>query len=446
MNQTLEGKTNLRRSGTARVPEAVAAALWLIMGLWSWTWLGPTWVAAMRPEPDRIIDFYQDWGSARNYWSGLPIYTPHSTSIPRYLGLPSNPMPSIEYNIHPPTSVLLALPLGQLNYPDAVLVWNVISLVALWASLVLVVKVLAIPRALSLPCLALLPFCLPVLGNLQMGQITMILCLLVTAIWTLERSGRPGMAGLLLGAAAAIKLFPAYLVVFYAAQGRGRPLVTALVSFLGLTFITALVLGPDTYYDYVGIVLPWNADFRIFGYNFSIAGLWHKLFHPLNQGERIIPLWHSLAVARWGTLLSNLAITMIVVTFTHKARTRSQSDLAFATTMTAMLLVSPVTWDTSLLLLLVPITIIGCSTVNIQSGWMPMALVLIVLIVWLPQPLLTSLVTAGRTISVAPPSFLLGAASLKFYALLGTLALGLAVLHTDMTNIRPGATSGATTA
>ena len=145
---------------------------------------------AMRPNQDHIIDFYQDWGSARNYWAGLPIYTPHSTSIPRYLGLLSNPMPSIEYNIHPPTSVLLVLPLGQLNYPDAVLVWNLISLVALLASLMIVAMTLSVPQSVILPGLALLPFCLPVLGNLQMGQITMVICFLITAMWrSSDRSG-----------------------------------------------------------------------------------------------------------------------------------------------------------------------------------------------------------------------------------------------------------------
>ena len=259
----------------------------------------------------------------------------------------------------------------------------------------------------------------------------------------LERSERSATAALLLGAAVAIKLFPMYLAVYYAVHGRIRPLVIALVSFLTLTLITALVLGQDSYHDYVGVVLPWNSEFRIIGFNLSIAGFWHKLFHPNNEGEKIIPLWHSLAMARWGTLFSNLAITIIVVIATRQAQTRSQQDLAFATIVTAMLLVSPVTWDTSLLLLLVPIAIIASHTKNHQLVWVPIALMLILPIVWLPQPLLTILVTAGRTIEVAPPSFLLGAASLKFYALLGTLVLGLLAPRADCAQARNGTVDGA---
>ena len=431
---TLEDTAKLGRSESVAVPQVMLGVLWIALGLWSWSRFGPTWIAAMRPPSTEIVDFYQEWGSARNYWCGLPVYTPHSTSIPRYLGLPSNPKPTMEYNIHPPTSLLLALPLGHLNYPDAVLVWNVISLIALLASLMIVLAVLPVPRALLLPGLAMLPYCVPVYGNLQLGQINIVLGLFVTAIWALERSGRSQAAGAMLGLAAVLKLFPAYLALYYLAQGRVRPLFAALISALGLTIITALILGLDAYHDYIGIVLPWNADFRAFGYNLSIAGLWHKLFNPLAESEKIVPLWRSLALARWGSFCSILVLTLILVVFIRKARTHSQRDLAFATTVVAMLLASPVTWDVSLLLLLVPITVIGCHIGNIQQNGISAALALILLIVWLPQSALEQLLTNGRPMEVFRPSFLLGVASIKFYALLGTVALSLIVLSAELRN------------
>lgn len=446
MSQVVKTPDTLPRYRATQRPHLVSTLLWLIIGLWSWSWLGPTWLRAMRPQPDQIVDFYQDWGSARNYWCNLPVYAPHSTSIPRHLRLSSNPMPSIEYNIHPPSSILMALPLGRLSYPDAVLVWNLVSLGALTASIIIVARLLPVPSLLYLPAVALLPFCLPVLGNLQMGQMTMILSFLLTVMWALERSGWRSMGGAFLGAAAAVKLFPIYLAVYYVLQRQVRPLLAALASLVILTVITVLVLGLDSYADYVGIVLPWNSQFRIFGYNLSIAGFWHKLFNPLNEGEKIIPLWRSLAVARWGTICSNLAITAVLVTVTRQAQTRSQYDLAFATTMIGMLLVSPVTWDTSLLLLLAPIAIIACSNNDTKLPWMPIALALVLPIIWLPQPFLTMILTGGQTVTIAPPSFLLGAASLKFYALLGIFVLGLVALRADIANMHRGLGDGATPA
>ena len=254
--------------------------LCLLLGSWGWSVRGLTWVKAMRPAPNHVNDFYQDWGSARNFLVGLPVYTPHSTSIPRHLGLSSNPNPSIEYNAHPPTSVLLALPLARLDYPDAVLVWNAISLAAFLASLAIVAAVLPVPRTLFLPALALLPFCSPVFGNLQMGQLNLVLVLLVTTIWAWsDRAGRaqPGCSWAPRPPSSCSQ--PTWLCTTWP-EGEIRPLLAAALSFLALTLVTALVLGLDTYHDYMSVVLPGQSKFQGFGYNLSIAGLWHKAVRP----------------------------------------------------------------------------------------------------------------------------------------------------------------------
>jgi len=395
----------------------------------------------MRPAPDQIIDFYQDWGSARNHLVGLPVYTHHATSVPRHLGLPSNPVPSIEHNAHPPTAVLLALPLARLDYPNAALVWKLISLAAMVVSLRIVAGELAMPWTTLPPTLALLVFCHPVYANIHQGQLNLVLVLLVTAIWALERSGRSSLAGLLLGTAAAIKLFPAYLAVYYVARGRRQPLLTAALSFLGLTLLTTMVLGLDAYHDYLWVVLPGLAKFRSFGYNISIAGFWHKLFNPVAGTGAFDPLWPSPALAHWGTALSDLALTIIAATLAYRARTPARRDLAFATNVTAMLLVSPVTWDCTLPLLLVPIAVIARGAGTSRLRWMPAALVLILAIDWIPQTFLTEVAQAGRTFGVVSWTFMLGAPSLKFYALLAIFALGLTAFRAETKEVEEEAGS-----
>jgi hypothetical protein len=115
MSQTLARCGANWRKWTPATPEILVAALWLSLGCWGWLSFGPMWIMAMRPAPQQINDFYQDWGSARNHLVGLPVYTSHARSIPRHLGVPFDPLSSIEYNAHPPTSVLLALPLARLD-------------------------------------------------------------------------------------------------------------------------------------------------------------------------------------------------------------------------------------------------------------------------------------------------------------------------------------------
>jgi hypothetical protein len=399
-----------------------------IVGLCGWIWLAPSYLKVMRPVANHNNDYFQDWASAKNYWTGLPVYTPHSTTIPLYQGRPpSAPEQGIEYNAHPPSSVLLGLPLGRLDYSDAVLAWNLVSLIALLATLALVAAALPELKALFLPVAVLLPFCIPVYGNLQQGQLTLVLLLLVTAAWALDRSGKPLAAGLLVGSAAAVKLFPAYLVVWFAARGRWRALLGATVAFLALNLATAAVLGCATYSDYLHVVLPYMRVFPTLGYNFSLAGFWNKLFDPAGEGGVVVPLWHSPALARYGTLISDILVTAIAAGLSYRARSPAGCDLAFGTVVTAMLLVSPVTWDISMILLLVPLALVARSAE--KSRWIPLALIVILTILCLPQKQLTELALAGRTIHVASPGFMLGAVSLKFYALLGTFLVGLAAFR-----------------
>src|SRR5262249_27328923 len=150
---------------------------------------------------------------------------------------------------------------------------------------------------------------------------------LVTAAWALDRSGRSGAAGLLVGVAAAIKLFPAYLGLYFVARRRWRALLAAAASFAALTLATGAVLGRQAYDDYLHIVLPYMRVFPTLGYNFSVAGFWHKLFDPAGEGGIVIPLWTSPALARYGTLLSDLIVTAILVRLASRAKTPAGRDL-----------------------------------------------------------------------------------------------------------------------
>jgi alpha-1,2-mannosyltransferase len=342
-----------------------------------------------------------------------------------------NPAPGVEYNAHPPTSVLLALLLAWFDYPDAVLVWNIISVTALAASLWTVARQLALPWTILPPTLALLAFCHPVYGNVYEGQLTLILVLLVTVAWVLERTGSSGTAGLLLGTAAAIKLFPAYLVVCYGAQGQRRLLLTAAFAFLTLTVATAMMLGVDTYLDYLVVVLPAQSKFPSCTYNMSIAGFWHKLFNPIAETGPVNPLWLSPPLAHWGTVLTDLIVTVVVALLAHRARSLAQRDLSFALAVIAMLLVSPVTWDLSLPLLLVPIAVTARYAATSRSRWLLIAVALILMNGWIPQSVLAELERAGCPSGTSSWTFTLGAPSLQFYGLLGIFGLGLRTLRAE---------------
>src|SRR5262249_7253592 len=115
-------------------------AAWGVVALLVGLWQGPSFVWSLRHGNGHLCDFVQDWASARNLLEGRPIYEAHEISLARSLGWHPDPANStfrffLEVNAHPPTAVLLALPLAALDYLDAVLAWNLISLAALALSL-----------------------------------------------------------------------------------------------------------------------------------------------------------------------------------------------------------------------------------------------------------------------------------------------------------------------
>jgi len=190
--------------------------IWLTIAGWVLLLRGPGFVEALkaRPPQDIVPDFFQEYASARNWLEGRTIYADHHETVPRFLGVKLNDQRShVFVNAHPPMSVLLAVPLARLDFADAFLAWNLLSLAALAASLWIVQRQLRIAFSpwSFIPLVALVLLCFPLWEQCRLGQLTLIVLFLVTGIWAAERSGSPWLAGALLGVATSIKLFPGFL-------------------------------------------------------------------------------------------------------------------------------------------------------------------------------------------------------------------------------------------
>ena len=227
--------------------------------------------------------FFRDGPRQRITKSGLPIYTDLGDSVERYLGwrMPAGPM-TLQVNGHPPASVLLVLPLGMVNYQDAVLIWNLVSLAALAGSIWLVGRELRIRVSLwSLaPMVALVLLCAPLSSQLYHGQWNLVILLMVTGVWIAARRDRPSWAGGLLGLATAIKLFPGFLFLYFVLRRDWRSVFAGLIAFLVVNGVTAALFGSETYRAYVVEVAPGLNRFQGYWNNASLPGLATKLFNP----------------------------------------------------------------------------------------------------------------------------------------------------------------------
>src|SRR6185295_7055841 len=99
--------------------------------------------------------------------------------------------------------------------------------------------------------------------------------------------------------------------------------------------------------------MPEVLRYRDWWTNFSITGLWYKLF-DVTSGQSV-PVIANPTIAQFGALASNALVLLLATPAVWRARGDSAartSSLALLITATA--LVSPITWDHYFVLLLWP--------------------------------------------------------------------------------------------
>lgn len=418
--------------------------LWLVLGGMVCWWRGPAFRRAFEPEffPSGPLlflpDFFQEWASARNRLNGLPIYTSQEVTLERYLGLRRNPADRffIEHNAHPPTTVLLGMPFAGLDFADAFASWNVLSLAFLAASAGLIVRQLNLPFSPwdLLPAIVLLLLCYPFWHQMVHGQLNLLLLVLLTCAWAADRRGHPHWAGTLIGVATAIKLFPGFLFVYFILRREWSAVRTGLLALTAITALTALILDPDCYRTYFVEVLPQTSQWRSEWPNLSLSSLWFKLFESSRHLPpiEIQPLAHAPALALGGVAATMIAVTAILAAVTPRLRSRRDWDLLFALTVIGMLLVSPITWDHYLMLLMLPVAVVWQRWPRGGRGREVMVLLLAML--WIEARLVMEhgliLLDAAHPANaygnwIATPLEALTALSLPCYALVGLFVLTL---------------------
>ncbi|QDT90633.1 glycosyltransferase family 87 protein [Gimesia algae] len=334
--------------------------LWVILFLLALTVFAPGYLAALRPADGQVFDFFKEWAAVQNRLSGMPVYADQEVSLLKHLNLKLTNSDGFfdRYNTHPPSANLIAVPFAWLTYQDAQLAWSLSSLGMLFLAIFWIVQALKIRMTFwsFLALLTVLLACDPLQQSLIQGQPNLLLALLIVAAWKTGRSGNSLMAGACLGLATAVKIYPAYLFLYFLIRRDVHALAGGALAFGSITLLTIAIFGSASYHDYLTVVLPSLADITNNWGNASLLAFWERLFD--RPTDTISPVVDSPLLLRGTVWTSWLALTALVAGVIWKTRHAKFSDQSFAITIVAMLLMTPTTWHHYFIILLVPIGIL----------------------------------------------------------------------------------------
>jgi alpha-1,2-mannosyltransferase len=247
------------------------------------------------------------------------------------------PGPGLPYTYTPFSTIVFA-PLAWIPFRHAMGIHTVVSLGALFATVVLVVRELwghdRSPRRLigiSGVVMVAAYWSEPVLQTLGFGQINLVLLGLITVDLLAVRSRRFG--GVLIGIAAGIKLTPLIFVLYLLVTKRHRAAITAAVT-AAATVALGWLLMPTPSSEYFGN-LAWKAsrigDVGYYG-NQSLNGMWTRL---LGSDVAAKPWWEASAIVV-------MVVGLWVALQLHR---RFGEPYGLAACAATGLLVSPISWS-----------------------------------------------------------------------------------------------------
>ncbi len=202
-----------------------------------------------------------------------------------------------------PFSFLTALPLTYFEPLTAKRIWTIFNLLFAAISAVLLKRISGM-RWMWIALVFLV--CLPLHTNIVLGQMyLLLLCVLCIALWRQLR-GEDFVAGMLVGFAAGLKVFPILLVLYFLRKRNWRAATGVVIAISAVFLICLTVFGNAVLSEYLSRQLIWTSRGEALDPNnlqsASISSLLHRLFvyepqlnpSPLVHAAWILPLFLPL--------------------------------------------------------------------------------------------------------------------------------------------------------
>ena len=283
---------------------------------------------------------------------------------------------------HPASmTLLLALFVPWLHVRAIQLLFGLISLAALAGTVRLLSKGLGFtstPRLTAVLFWALVGW-FPFWMVIRNGQVGMILTFLMTLSWYYLRRERDIAAGLSLGLATALKLFPGLLIVYLLFRRR-KAFWPAAISASSLLLASFSIVGWHNTLDYFRVVAFVQSYYRGYKANLSLL----SVLNGISPLARFAPILAQVFFAGF--------LGLLIYTVTRKSRDAGnlRLGLEYAMFMALLPILSPVSWDHYLVILILPLAVlIAClrtEDVFPERRWWSMGFLFAVAVLAVPQP------------------------------------------------------------
>ncbi len=268
---------------------------------------------------------------------------------------------------HPPLATLLVAPLVALG--GTLLTQAIVFLVsagALGLSLWIIARRLGGElTARQRLLLVLIAFAAePVVACLRLGQSGLLLLLLIVIAWDALHRRRWAVAGIAIGIATCIKIFPGLLLLYLLCRHR-RAFLVAVMTVAALWGLVALVAGPECISEYAETARTVVDEYEAFPGNLSLLGLLSRPVASDLVARAIVRIVFYLLA---GAVLILTAFQVWRPTAIVPAEGEAL-DREYSLCVALMPLLSPIAWDHYLVVLLLPLSILGRQALARDASW-----------------------------------------------------------------------------
>ena len=313
----------------------------------------PTLIATLNTYP---WDGKVDWLAARAFLAGKNPYSPQELAAVKLDGLG-----------HPPTTSFWFIPLALFDMQTMSKVLGTLSICMLLVQCWLILRELEVrfPLALGLLIGVLVLYREWMRFHLHLAQISQLISFLLVLTWVALRRRRDFLAGIPLGIACTLKLFPGLLAIFILVSRRFRPIFIAALVYLTVAAIMTARFGPECWPQFIAserkVVDLWIGNMR----NASLYGILIRAYSPVCVRQSgSIPEATALASAITGVLFASVLVLWRRVPAALRARERYRTDLPFMMLIVLGVFGNPFVYEHYYTLLIPPVLVAIATAIS----------------------------------------------------------------------------------